>query len=332
MEALFAVLIFAGKALVVVVAIMVIVAFIVMMAAKAQHKPTIDIEDMNEHFRFLEGALKSVTLPEKEWKKERKRLKKVTDEGKPKLFLIDFKGDIRALEADNLREEITTVLTTATEKDEVVVRVESPGGVVHGYGLAAAQLVRLREKNIPLTVSVDKVAASGGYLMACTANKILCSPFGIVGSVGVIAQVPNFHRLLKKHDVDYKEYTAGEFKRTVSLFGEVTPKGEQKFIQQLEETHLLFKNFVHRFRPHLDLQQVATGEYWFGENAKTLGLVDEIITSDAYLTARAQSHQIFKVKYEKKQGLSEKLSGVMGRALEKAGLKMLSELEKSHLI
>jgi serine protease SohB len=329
-----AILIFAGKAFVIVAALMVVIGFIAVMAARASQKPLIEVEDLNHHYRRLEQVLKFQSLNDADLKAEKKRLKKRKKDPKPKnrVFVIDFKGDIKASEVENLREEVTALLTTAQQEDEVVIRLESPGGVVHGYGLAASQLVRLRDKNIPLTVCVDKVAASGGYLMACTAHKILCAPFGIVGSVGVVAQVPNFNRLLKKHDVDFKEYTAGEFKRTVSIFGEITPKGEHKFIEQLEDTHHLFKNFVHRFRPHLDLHRTATGEYWYGDNAKALGLVDEIMTSDAYLTERSQTHRVLKIKYEKKQGWNEKLSGMMGKIAEKSLLRVFSELEKSRLI
>ncbi len=334
MDVFLVILIFAAKALVLVAAILVVVAFIAIMAARSKHQPLVDIEDLNLHYQRLESALKSEALTEADWKLEKKKLKKSKKETPPKnrVFVIDFDGDIKASEVESLREEVTALLTTATPEDEVVVCVESPGGVVHGYGLAASQLVRLRDHKIPLTVCVDKVAASGGYLMACTANKILCAPFGIVGSVGVVAQVPNLNRLLKKHDVDFKEYTAGEFKRTVSIFGEITPKGEQKFVQQLEDTHSLFKNFVHKYRPHLDLHQVATGEYWYGENALSLGLVDEIMTSDAYLTSRSRTHRVLKVKFEKKQKWNEKLSGILGKSLEKTFFKVISELEKSRLI
>ena len=334
LEAFLVILIFAAKAFVIVAALLIVIGFIAIMAARSQQQPLVDIEDMNQHYKRLESAVKSGALTEADWKLEKKKLKKNKKQPPPKnrVFVINFDGDMKASQVESLREEVTALLTTAKSDDEVVVCVESPGGVVHGYGLAASQLVRLREKQIPLTVCVDKVAASGGYLMACTANKILCAPFGIVGSVGVVAQVPNLNRLLKKHDVDFKEYTAGEFKRTVSIFGEITPKGEQKFIQQLEDTHHLFKNFVHKYRPHLDLRQVATGEYWYGENALSLGLVDEIMTSDAYLTARSATHRVLKIKFEKKQKWNEKLSGVFGKALEKTFSKILLELEKSRLI
>jgi serine protease SohB len=190
----------------------------------------------------------------------------------------------------------------------VFVRLESGGGMVHGYGLASSQLDRVRQHNVPLTVSVDKVAASGGYMMACVANTIISAPFAILGSIGVIAQLPNFNKLLKKHDIDFEQFTAGEFKRTVTMFGENTEKGKEKFIEELEETHVLFKNFVSERRPSLDMAKVATGEHWFGTTALDLGLVDSIQTSDDYLQQKSTDHKVVAVKYEVKKGLAEKFS------------------------
>jgi serine protease SohB len=189
-------------------------------------------------------------------------------------------------------------------------------------------LLRVRELNIPLTICVDKVAASGGYLMSCVANQIIAAPFAIIGSIGVVAQVPNFNKLLKKYDVDYKEYTAGDFKRTVSIFGEITPKGEQKFVDQLEDTHKLFKEFVSHYRPNLNLSEVATGEYWYGERAKKLGLIDKIQTSDDYLLAAFKDETpIYEIKHEKKRPLSEKISDIMGQALAKGLGKITTDME-----
>ena len=222
---------------------------------------------------------------------------------------------------------MTVTSSEASSSDQVVINVDSPGGVVNGYGLAASQVVRLRDKNIPVTICVDQVAASGGYLMSVPAQKIYAAPFAIIGSIGVVAQVPNFHRLLKKNDVDYKEYTAGEFKRTVSLLGEVTEKGEKKFLEQLEDTHVLFKSFVGRYRPNLNLAKVATGEYWYGEQALELGLIDGIKTSDDLLLELSQTHLILKVSFEEKQSWSEKLSGVLGRSMSQAASRVLESLE-----
>lgn len=327
---------FSAKTLVIVLAIAAILLLVALLAAKSQDKPEIEIELLHKKYKLFGKILKNAALNKEELKEEHKKEKKSAKEKKKehlrKIFVIDFNGDIRASAVENLRQEITAVLKVASPQDEVVIRLESPGGVVHGYGLAASQLLRIRENNIPLTVCVDKVAASGGYLMSCTANKILCAPFAIVGSIGVVAQIPNFHRVLKKHDVDYKEYTAGEFKRTVTLLGEITDKGEEKFKEQLEATHRLFKNFVHKNRPQLDVAKVATGEYWYGEDAKELGLVDEIRTSDDYLLSQSDTNQILKVSFAKKQKLADKLSNALGKAAYGTVLKVVEDLERKKFL
>ncbi len=228
-------------------------------------------------------------------------------QSKKRVFVLDFYGDIKASECDLLREEITAVLSQATEKDEVVVKVESGGGMVHSYGLAASQLARITQKNIPLTVCVDKVAASGGYMMACVANKIVAAPFAILGSIGVVASLPNFHKLLKKNDIDYEMFTAGEYKRTVTMFGENTEKGRAKFVEDLEDTHVLFKEFVSEHRPQINIEEIATGEVWFGRRAKEVNLIDEIKTSDEYLLSQIDTADIFQVEYIFKKSIQEKL-------------------------
>ncbi|OCG25451.1 protease SohB [Gilliamella sp. wkB108] len=243
------------------------------------------------------------------------------DKVKPKLFVLSFNGSMDAHEVEELRQEITAVLAIIKPEDEVVVKLESPGGVVHGYGLAASQLLRFRTRDISFTAVVDKVAASGGYMMACTANKIVAAPFAIVGSIGVVAQIPNFNRLLKKHDVDIELQTAGEYKRTLTMFGENTDEGRQKFKQELEETHLLFKDFVKEYRPNVDIEQVATGEHWFASQAKDKGLVDEISTSDDFILSHLASHKIVSVKYQRKQKLSEKISKNVVKSLERLFLR-----------
>ncbi|OED35322.1 protease SohB [Chromatiales bacterium (ex Bugula neritina AB1)] len=231
----------------------------------------------------------------------------VDEKKRRRVFLLDFDGDIRATQVRGLRREITAVLTLADVYDEVLVRVESGGGTVHGYGLAASQLQRIRDKNIELTVSVDKVAASGGYLMACVANKILAAPFAIIGSIGVMAQIPNIHRLLKKYDVDVELLTAGEYKRTLTVVGENTEKGRQKFLSDLEVIHDQFKNFISKFRPQTNIAEVATGEVWSGDAALGMKLVDEIKTSDQYITECCEQADVYRVKYEAKKTLQEKI-------------------------
>ncbi|MCW9718444.1 protease SohB [Avibacterium sp. 21-599] len=266
-------------------------------------------------FHLSEEALKQVEKARKKEdkqkakaeKEKRKKGENPENERKPHLFVLNFKGDISASETTALREEVSAIIAVAKPEDEVLLRLESPGGVVHGYGLAASQLARLKQHQIKLTVAVDKVAASGGYMMACVADKIIAAPFAIIGSVGVVAQVPNIHRLLKKHDVDVDVMTAGEYKRTVTLLGENTEKGKEKFQQELEETHQLFKQFVAQHRPQVDIEQVATGEHWFGQQALGLNLVDEIATSDDVILQAIKDKFVVSVKYAMKKSLVQKL-------------------------
>jgi serine protease SohB len=225
---------------------------------------------------------------------------------KPKLFIVKFNGDVHASQASSLREEITAILSIAEKNDEVLIDLESPGGVVHGYGLAATQITRLRTANINVTVSVDKVAASGGYMMACVANKIISAPFAIVGSIGVVAEIPNINKLLKKCHIDIEQHTAGDFKRTLTTMGENTEDGRKKFKEELVETHNLFKEWINEYRPDLNIEKVATGEHWYGKQAMELGLVDEIGTSDDFIINQAENFEIFKVEYEVKKSIAEK--------------------------
>jgi len=235
---------------------------------------------------------------------------------KPRTFVLDFNGDLRALAVARLRKEITAALSIARPGDEVVVRLESHGGMVHAYGLASSQLQRIKEHNIGLTVCVDKVAASGGYMMACVANKILAAPFAIIGSIGVIAQLPNFNRLLKKHDIDFEMITAGEYKRTLTMLGENTDKGREKLTEEIEDIHLLFKEFVTQHRPGLDIDRVATGETWFGQRALDVALVDELTTSDEYIAKACETADVFEVKYVERKPLPERLGIVLQEAVD----------------
>ena len=225
-----------------------------------------------------------------------------------KIYVLDFKGDMAASAVESLREEITLILSTAKAgRDRIIVRLESPGGMVHGYGLAAAQLVRLREAGFHVTICVDKVAASGGYMMACIANEVISAPFAIVGSIGVVAQVPNFNRLLKENKIDFELYTAGQYKRTVTMFGENTEEGKAKFEEELQQTHALFKHFVEKYRPQLNVEKVATGEHWYGQDALDLNLVDKLQTSDEYLLGLLPQHDVYLIQTRKKPTLGEKL-------------------------
>ncbi len=333
------ILIFVAKAFCIfffMASLIVLVAVLIMRSTGGSHD--LEITPLHERWKNVEHLLKGFLLNKEELKQEKKKKKKEKkqkdkkhEENQSKTFVMRFEGDVKAHQVEGLREEINAILQVATPKDEVVVVLQSPGGVVTGYGLAASQLLRIRNSGIPLTVCVDEIAASGGYLMACVANKILSAPFAIVGSIGVVAGIPNLHRLLKKFDVDYKEYTAGEFKRTVSFLGEITPKGEEKFREQLEETHVLFKTFVQKFRPQIDISKVATGEYWYGETALGLKLVDELQTSDDYLLSKAKNDgQIFEIKFEHKTPLSERLSEFLGSVLVGTTEKIQREVrEKS---
>ena len=225
-----------------------------------------------------------------------------------KVYVLDFKGDTAASAVENLREEITLILATAKAgRDRVVVRLESPGGMVHSYGLAAAQLVRLRDAGFNLTICVDKVAASGGYMMACIANEIVSAPFAVLGSIGVVAQIPNFNRLLKEKNIDFELYTAGQYKRTVTMFGENTEEGKAKFEQELQQTHELFKHFVEKYRPQLNVELVATGEHWYGKDALELSLVDQLQTSDEYLLNLLTQHDVYMIDTRRKPTFGEKL-------------------------
>ena len=324
-----------------------VVAVIVMIILESKKHPengTIVLTDFSEKYKeekesleafFLSGEeLKQKEKAEKKEAKakakaEKKRIKegekKSDEEKKPRLFVLDFNGDVHAHAVSALRREITAVLSIAKPEDEVLLKLESPGGVVHGYGLAASQLQRLRERNIPLTVAVDKVAASGGYMMACVANKIVSAPFAIIGSVGVVAEVPNIHRLLKKHDVDVDVMTAGEFKRTVTFMGENTEKGKQKFQQELEETHQLFKQFVRENRPQLDIEQIATGEHWFGKQALELNLIDEISTSDDLLVKAVENKEIIEIKYKEKKNLTKRIGLQMEESMGNVITKLVNK-------
>lgn len=280
------------------------------MRGKSQ-QGSLQIRSLNEFYQDLGKDLQAQLLGKKQFKqlqKQEKAQRKADKERKqPRVFVLDFVGDIKASDTESLRHEITALLALAEQQDEVVLRLESAGGMVHSYGLAASQLARIREAGITLTVCVDKVAASGGYMMACLGNRVLSAPFAILGSVGVVAQLPNIHRLLKKHDIDVELLTAGEYKRTLTILGENTEQGREKFQQDLQATHDLFKDFVATYRPQLDMQKIATGEVWLGSHALELQLVDELKTSDAYLSARARDARLLALDYSFKKSLPERV-------------------------
>ena len=331
MEILQNLLLFFGQALIIVLSIIAVIVAIAASASKSGKTKGLDVEVINDKFDDQKSTLQSIVLNSDDFKKVKKQKKAdLKAEQKDKTerktaYLIEFlKGDIEATAVDNIKEEISAVLGVAEKNEEVILKVESPGGVVHGYGLAAAQILRLREAGLNVTICVDKVAASGGYLMSCVAHQIIASPFAIIGSIGVVAQVPNINRLLKKHDVDFKEYTAGDYKRTVSVLGEITEKGEAKFKEQLEATHVLFKDFVSLYRPQLDLTTVATGEYWYGTQALKLNLIDRIQTSDDYILNKVKTHKVIKVSFSKKAGLADKISEMISQTILQSVSKTLT--------
>ncbi|MCL5261571.1 MAG: protease SohB [Gammaproteobacteria bacterium] len=311
------------------IAIILIIITIAAIATKNRFKPKekIEITKLNEKYQSMKEALNSETLSksalktaqksEKQKEKLQQKAQKSSKQDLPRIFVLDFIGDLKASAVENLREEITAILTVATPKDEVLIKIESPGGVIHSYGLAASQLKRIRERGIPLIAAVDKVAASGGYMMACVADRIIAAPFAIIGSIGVLAQLPNFHRLLKKYNIDFEQFTAGDFKRTVSYFGEITDKGRKKFQQEIEEAHELFKNFVADNRPVVDINSLATGEYWHGTRAKELRLVDELVTSDDYLLKANTKANLYQISYVIKKPWNEKFGNTFSKTLEK---------------
>jgi serine protease SohB len=300
--------------------------FAIALKARSQraHHERLEVRNLNRRLEQLADILNHDLLGDHARKQEHKRRKlrdkeqrkaekQGTQPARPRLFALDFHGDLQASGVAGLREEISAILQVARSGDEVLLRLESAGGMVHGYGLAASQLVRIRDKGLRLTVAIDKVAASGGYLMACVADRILAAPFAVVGSIGVVAQLPNFNRLLKSHDIDFELHTAGEYKRTLTLFGENTPAGRAKFQEELDDTHALFKSFVVHNRPVLDIDRVATGEHWFGARAVALKLVDELKTSDDYLLERARDADLFEVDFKQRRSLAERVAHSLGQ-------------------
>lgn len=342
---------FLAKTLTLVLALVVLVAAVSAIAHKRrQHHQEghIEVRNLNDKYQDMQHELEHAVLDEeslkqqikaerKKEKAEAKERKKAAKEGKldelpdrKRIYVLSFDGDMHASEVELLREEVSAVLSFARPQDEVVLKLESPGGVVHDYGFAASQLERIRRKQIPLTICVDRVAASGGYMMACIADRLIAAPFAVLGSIGVVAQLPNFHRLLKKNDIDVEVLTAGEYKRTLTVFGENTEKGRQKFIEDLEDIHLLFKEFVAEYRPQLELDKVATGEIWYGRRALERKLADELMTSDEYLFQCAQEADLFEVRYELKRGLQEKLGELAVESSDRVLVRWWQRLTQNH--
>ncbi|MDH4125614.1 MAG: protease SohB [Gammaproteobacteria bacterium] len=311
------------KVATVVVAVVIVIGVAAAAGRKAAHEG-LEVESINKKYKSQARTLRDAVTPKNELKKEHKAEKK-TDKAsakesaaRPRSFVIDFKGDLKASAVPSLREEVSAILDVARADDDVIVRLENHGGVVHEHGLAASQLARIRDAGISLTVCVDKVAASGGYLMACVASKIVAAPFAILGSIGVLAQIPNFNRLLHDHGVDFEQVTAGKYKRTVTMFGKNTDADRAKLKEELEDVHRLFKSAVSRYRPALDLEKVATGEHWYGSSALELGLADEIRTSDEVIAGLVAERELYQVAYRVKQPFPKRLMANIDSALERA--------------
>ncbi len=334
--------VFLAQVITVVVAIAAVFVLVASLSEGKEDKDRLEIKKVNDKYKLYSEAIEEQILEKnvlklkrkEEKKRDKARKKQAKEDTNPsdekRLFVLTFNGDIKASAASALAEEITAVLTVATPSDEILVRLYSAGGLVHAYGLAASQLQRIRNKNIPLTIAIDKVAASGGYMMACVANKIIAAPFAIVGSIGVIAQIPNFNRLLKKHDVDFEMVTAGKYKRTLTMFGENTEEAREKFQNEIEETHHLFQDFIAENRPQVDLDKVATGEHWYGSQALKLNLVDEILTSDDYLMHIEAEKSIYEIKYTAKKSLAQKFALFANESVDKinTGFKQRSQEDR----
>ncbi|HFI2431373.1 TPA: protease SohB [Streptococcus suis] len=309
-----------------------ILLFLVLSTKIKSKKPDgqVTITDLSEKLLEQQEQFEKELLDKKAYKKlqeerDQESSEQETEDPVKRLFVLDFEGDIQAKQVDNLREEITAILTLASQGDEVLLRLESPGGSVYGYGLGASQLLRLKDKQIPLTIAVDKVAASGGYLMASVADTIVAAPFALVGSIGVVAEIPNIHRLLKKHEIDVEVMTAGKYKRTLTVIGENTPEGKEKFQEELNDVHALFKEFVSENRPILDIEQVSTGETWYGTSAKKVHLVDEIATSDDLILGQIHDKQVLLVKYEEKKSLINQIGVQVETSLSNLLLKLVNK-------
>ncbi len=311
-------------------------------AKKKEDAAELKVTNLNEKYKALKDRVLQSLMDKKDYKQHLKELakqdkkdakankgKNVKQTPKAKLFVLEFDGDIKASEVETMREEITAVLSVAEPQDEVLLKLDNSGGIVHEHGLAASQLQRIKDAKLNLTVSVDKVAASGGYMMACVADKIVAAPFAILGSIGVLAQLPNFNRLLDRVGVDFEQHTAGEYKRTVTMFGKNSDKEREKLKLDLQETHTLFRDFVFEHRPKLDMEKVATGEHWYGKQALELNLVDELQTSDEYLIQALDTFDIFAIKMEVKKALQDRLFGGLFASVDKVKTRLADQQNDS---
>ncbi len=305
---------FALQLVTIVVLVAIAIVFVTTSARRSGHPDGITVKHLNRQFEDAANVVRRAVLGKDAFRKEaraakklRKKRKRSKDEKRQRIFVLDFKGDLRASATASLREEVSAVLAVAKEGDQVLLRLENAGGAVHEHGLAASQLMRIKQRGLPLLIAVDKVAASGGYLMACVADRLMSAPFAIIGSIGVLAQLPNFRRLLQDKGIDFEQITAGKYKRTLTLFGENTTEGREKLKEELEEVHELFKSEIAEHRPQVELDRVATGEYWYGTRALDLKLVDEIGTSDDFLAEAAGENDLYQVAFKRRRTFPERL-------------------------
>ena len=311
---------FAAKAATIIIVIWIVVALMISAAHKPHDEDQIEIKNLNKKFANMKLMMQKALLSKKEVRALAKKVKKESkkkDESRKRVYVLNFVGNIKASAVKHLRKEITALLSVATSKDEVVICLENAGGMVHEHGLAASQLQRIKDRDIPLTVAVDKVAASGGYMMACVADRIVAAPFSIIGSIGVIAQMPNFNKMLENHGIEFEQVKAGDLKRTLTMFGKNTDEDRARLTEQMEETHDLFKEFVSDHRSQLDITKIATGEHWLGKKALELQLVDELITSDDYLLKQSEQADVYEIKHSGPKTLSEKIFANAELAFEK---------------
>ena len=337
-EFLFAYGLFIAKVITVLIALVFVVAIVSSGRQKKEPGPELKVTNLNQKYRQLQNRLQHSLLQKKEYKQrlkaqqkeEKKQHKAVPGKpSRPRMFVLEFDGDIRATEVASMRDEITALLSVAEPQDEVLLKLDNSGGMVHEHGLAASQLQRIRDAKLRFTIAVDKVAASGGYMMACVADKIIAAPFAILGSIGVLAQLPNFNRMLDSAGIDFEQHTAGEYKRTVTMFGKNTEKERDKLKLDLQETHRLFREFVASHRPRLNIDEVATGEHWYGTQALDLNLVDELKTSDQFLIEALDDFDIYEIEMVLKKPLPERLMGGLFSALDGLRMKMAGEVQDS---
>lgn len=337
-EFLFAYGLFIAKVITVLIALVLAMAIVGSARPRKEDEPELKVTNLNQKYSALRDLLQQAVMDKKQFKQlHKEKLKqqkkdhksKLNQAAKPKLYVMEFEGDIKASGVATMRDEITALLGVAEPQDEVLMKLDNSGGMVHEHGLAASQLQRIRDAKLNFTVCVDKVAASGGYMMACVANKIVAAPFSIIGSIGVLAQLPNFNRLLDRAGIDFEQHTAGEYKRTVTMFGKNSDKEREKLKTDLQETHALFRDFVSRHRPKLDIDAVATGEHWYGSQALDLHLVDEIKTSDDLLVAALDSHDIYQIKLEMKKPLQDRILGGLFAMFEGVRAKLAERENES---